>query len=97
MKKLLQDIRLYIFTLPPLVVMYLFDPAVTNAVLFSLAAVVLIVGMTHAIRKVMFKSLDLQDSIDLAETTPMSAAILFLGVIIFFCTVLTCAVWWVRG
>lgn len=93
LKDILVDPRTWILLAPAVLVLAI-DVPVLLTLLYALSAVFLIVGVAHIIRKILLPYIDLESDIDQAETTPIGAAIVAFGVLIFYAvTVLSVVVW----
>lgn len=69
---------------------------VANTIYYSFVVMVAIAGLTHVIRKIIFRYLSLEVTAEKAIETPVGAAIVFLSVSLVFCTLIWGTVTWSR-
>lgn len=87
------DVRLWVLLIPALLILST-DMAVMMTLLYSMSAILVVVAMTHTVRRVLFHYLDLADLARKASESPTGAATVFLGVCILIAfIVLSTALW----
>lgn len=95
----LLDMRLWVLLAPALV--FLFwrpeDRPVAETLLYSMAVMLVIAGMSHWVRKVMFRRFDWYEWAVAAKGHPVGAGLVTLAVSLVLCSFILGTVWWVRG
>lgn len=87
------DVRLWALLIPAFVILST-DVAVLSTLLYSMAAILVVVAMAHTVRRVVFHYLDLEDLARKAAESPTGAALVFLGVcLLLMAVLLSTAVW----
>lgn len=90
----LLDLRVWVMLLPALVVLALDLPVLTT-LLYSLSAVLVIVAMTHVIRRIIFHYLDMELLALIAQHSATGAGLTFVGVCIVLASIIVSATIWV--
>lgn len=87
----LGDLRLYVFMVPALLVLSA-DMPVLVTLGYSLAAIGVIVALSHLGRRFLLPYIDLDSFVSEASRSPIGSAIVFLGVMILVSTmIISCA------
>ena len=73
------------------------DMPVFKTLLYSISAMLLIVGVAHWLRQVVMHYVELGDLIDSARRDPMASAVVVLAVCLFMSVLVGGMIWWVRG
>lgn len=94
MRRGLLDLRVWALMVPALIILAL-DVPILTALLYSLSAVLVIVAMTHVIRRVLFHYVDMELLALLSQHNPTGAGLVFLGVCVVLSTVILSSVIWV--
>ena len=88
------DLRVWMLLAPALLVLAL-DLPVLTALLYSLSAMLVIVAMTHVIRRVLFHYVDMELLALIAQHSATGAGLTFVGVCIVLASIIVSATIWV--
>lgn len=89
----LLDLRVWALLIPAVLVLAL-DIPVLLTLLYSLSAMLVIVAMSHVIRRVLFPYLDLEEVENRASESSTGAGLVFLGTCVLFSSlVLGASIW----
>jgi hypothetical protein len=91
------DSRTYLLLVVPFVAMFLIDQPTTKALMFSVLAVLAMLGVMLVARKIVLNYFDTREFLELARQGNVAAAVVIVGVLGFMSTILIGVVWWVRG
>lgn len=94
MRRFICDIRPLILLLPALAVLAI-DLPVMLTLLYSLAAMLVIVTMAHLIRRILFPYVDLSDVENMASESPTGAGLVFLGISVLFSSIVLGTALWI--
>lgn len=90
------DFRLLLL-LGPASYMLATDLPVFKTLLYSICAMLVIVGVAHWLRQVVMHYVELGKLIASAERDPMASAVVVLSVCLFMSVLVGGMIWWVRG
>ena len=92
-RRFIPDIRELILVIPAILVL-ITDMPVFLTLLYTLSAILLVVALSHFVRKVLYPYVDLELATTKALETPTGSALVFLGIsFVVGCVVLGTAVW----
>lgn len=92
-KRFLPDVRELILVVPATLVL-MTDMPVFLTLLYALSAILLVVALSHFVRKVLYPYVDLEVVTQKAQETPTGAALVFIGIsLVVGCVVLGAALW----
>ena len=87
------DSRLWVLLIPALGILAA-DIPVMLTLLYSLSAIMVVLAMTHFMRRILMHYIDLEEMADFAADTPLGAGLVFCGVcLIISAIVLATAIW----
>lgn len=88
------DVRLWALLVPAVLILAT-DLPVLLTLLYSMSAILVVVAMTHTVRRVVFHYLDLEELARKACESPGGAASIFLGVAIIMAAVILATALWI--
>lgn len=92
-RRYIPDVRELILVIPAVLVLAT-DMPVFLTLLYALSAILLVVALSHFVRKVLYPYVDLEITTGKALETPTGAAIVFAGVsFVVGCVILGAAIW----
>jgi hypothetical protein len=90
------DHRLFFLLLPAAAVL-MSDRPVFYSLLFSISAILFIVGVGHWLRQMQMHYISMGELAGKAKETSIGAAIVFFATAAYSAVLVMCTVWWVRG
>lgn len=88
------DLRLWALLVPAFLILST-DLPVLMTLLYSMAAILVVMAMAHTVRRILFHYLDLRALAIKAAETPMGAALIFIGVCFMTAAVVLATALWI--